>query len=180
MSELQSFGQQLGECVGGLIGFGDPESERRNVEVLRLFYRSFNENEVEAMVALLTDDFELNDTAAGVFTHGRAAYRQRVRTGRTAFPDATAEITGLVSQNDVVISEVRNLATHTGPFRLPGSDEVFPPTGRRLDVVGCEVYEFLDGKIARSRIYYDLTTLARQLGIAATNGRVANEPADEQ
>lgn len=165
MSDLQLFGQQLRECLSGFAGFDDLEIERRNVEALRTFYQNFNDNAVEAMVALLTEDFELNDTAAGVFTRGRAAYRQRIRTGRTALPDATAEITGLVSQSNVVVSEVRNRATHTGPFRLPGSDKEIPPTGRKLDVVGCEIYEFRNGKIAKSRIYYDLISLARQLGI---------------
>lgn len=164
MSELQ-FSQQLQEFLVGLRGFNDPKIEHRNVNTLRVFYQSFNENAVDAMVALLAEDFDLDDTAAGVLTRGRTAYRERVRAGRTAFPDATAEITGLVSQNSVVVTEVRNRATHTGPFRLPGSDKEIPPTGRKLDVVGCEIYEFRDGKIAKSRLYYDLGSLARQLGI---------------
>lgn len=165
MSELQTFGQQLRECLGGLTGFSDPEIERRNADVVRLFYKSFSTNDIDTMVQLITEDFELYDTSADVYTRGRAAYRARVTRGRTAFPDAVAEITLLASQGNVVMAEVINKSTHTGPFRLPGSDKVYEPTGRKLNAVGCEVYELRDGLIAKSRIYYDLGTLARQLGI---------------
>jgi hypothetical protein len=56
--------------------------------------------------------------------------------------------------------------TMTGPIEPPG----FAPTGRTMEVEGVDVWRMRDGRIARSRAYYDLDDLARQLGIAPARG----------
>ena len=56
--------------------------------------------------------------------------------------------------------EIVARGTHTGPL------DGIPPTGRRAEVVGCNVVEIRDGKIHRERDYYDTMALMQQLGLA--------------
>jgi hypothetical protein len=46
----------------------------------------------------------------------------------------------------------------------------FAPTGRRMDVVGVDEWHMRDGRIAHYRAHYDVTTVARQLGIMPAQG----------
>jgi hypothetical protein len=53
-----------------------------------------------------------------------------------------------------------------GSVEPPG----FAPTGRRMQVDGVDLWRMRDGRIARYRAFYDVTDLARQLGIVPPSG----------
>ncbi len=52
------------------------------------------------------------------------------------------------------------------PARPPG----FAPTGRAIDIAGVDLWAMRDGRIARSRAFYDFNALAVQLGLAPAPG----------
>ncbi len=79
----------------------------------------------------------------------------------TAFPDLSFEVRAThAPSDDVSVVELVARGTHTGPL------DGIPPTGRRAEVVGCNVVEIRDGKIHRERDYFDTMALMRQLGLA--------------
>ncbi len=79
----------------------------------------------------------------------------------TAFPDLSFEVrAGHAPSDDVAILEIVARGTHTGPL------DGVPPTGKRAEVVACNVVETRDGKIYRERDYFDTLSLMRQLGLA--------------
>lgn len=53
-----------------------------------------------------------------------------------------------------------------GPVEPPG----FAPTGRRMRMDGVDLWTMRDGRIARYHAFYDMTELARQLGIVPPVG----------
>lgn len=62
--------------------------------------------------------------------------------------------------DEAVIIECEIRGTHLGWWRG------LPPTGRRVRFPLCAVYTFAEGdKLAGERIYYDRTTVLRQLGV---------------
>jgi steroid delta-isomerase-like uncharacterized protein len=78
----------------------------------------------------------------------------------TAFPDLSFEVRAThTPSDDVSVVELVARGTHTGPL------DGIPPTGRRAEVVGCNVVEIRDGKIHRERDYYDTGALMQQLGL---------------
>lgn len=166
MTEISALGREVREFLAGLVDSAESDTERRNIEALRSLYAAFNGNDLDALAALVAEDYESVDVAAGTTARGREAYRLAQQANRTAFPDATAEVVALHAQGDVLIAEVINRGTNTGPMRLPGGDEL-PPTGRSIEGRSCEIYEFRDGTPVRGRLYYDFLTVARQLGLSA-------------
>jgi steroid delta-isomerase-like uncharacterized protein len=78
----------------------------------------------------------------------------------TAFPDLSFEIRAShAPSHDVAILELIARGTHTGPL------DGIPPTGKRAEIVACNIVEVRDGKIYREREYFDSLSLMQQLGV---------------
>lgn len=77
----------------------------------------------------------------------------------TAFPDLSFEIRNQYAVDDVSVLEITARGTHEADL------EGIPPTGRRVEVVVCNIIETQDGKIYREREYYDGLSLMQQLGV---------------
>src|SRR5207302_10038910 len=77
-------------------------------------------------------------------------------------PDVPSEVTHRHVAKDSIVLEVELTGTQLGAWRG------LPATGRRVDFPLCAVYTF-DGqdRLAGERIYYDRTTLLRQLGVVS-------------
>jgi steroid delta-isomerase-like uncharacterized protein len=90
---------------------------------------------------------------------------------RTAFPDQRNELLALHHSDDAVIVEANLYGTHLGPFRG------LPPTGRRFEMRFCAIFIFEEDGLICERVYFDVGTILRQLGIAhdpmTVRGRVA-------
>ena len=79
---------------------------------------------------------------------------------RRAFPDFHFEATCVVPAGDSVLAEGVFSGTHEGFWRgLPG-------TGRRVDFPMCVIFDFEGDDMVSERLYFDLGTPLRQLGVA--------------
>ena len=133
-----------------------------NTDVVREFYRAFNEKDVEAVRATMHPDALMEsipfETTEKLIDHCMSFAR--------AFPDGKVEITQLVAQGDNVVAEFIGRATHRGPLPGPGDLEI-PPTNRHLEMRIVEVFQLRDGRISMMRQYFDTLALMTQLGIGA-------------
>jgi steroid delta-isomerase-like uncharacterized protein len=90
---------------------------------------------------------------------------------RTAFPDQRNELIALHHSDDAVIVEANLYGTHRGPLRG------LPPTGRSFVMRFCAVFVFDDDRLVCERVYFDSSTILRQLGVArdpaSLGGRLA-------
>ena len=85
----------------------------------------------------------------------------------TAFPDFRFDVDRMHHADEAVIVEGVFRGTHLGPWRgLPG-------TGRRVGFPMLIVFPFDGDRMLGERIFFDLTTALRQLGVA----RDPNTPA---
>jgi steroid delta-isomerase-like uncharacterized protein len=94
---------------------------------------------------------------------GKAAIIQSFKVWKTAFPQATAEVTKQIAMSDQVTSEVVYKTTHTGP--LVSSTGTIPPTNKPVELKVMFITSFRNGLIQRERSYYDQAGFMKQLGI---------------
>lgn len=79
---------------------------------------------------------------------------------RAAFPDQRNELIALHHTNDSTIAEFWLLGTHLGPLRG------LPPTGRSFRCQMTALFLFEDERLVCERVYFDQSTILRQLGLA--------------
>jgi steroid delta-isomerase-like uncharacterized protein len=140
--------------------------------VVREHMESENRHDFEATLATFTHPrYELVGT--GDVHDGEDAVRRYYAETRAAFPDQRNRITALHRADDAIITEFILQGTHDGPFRG------LPPTGRPFSCPMIAVFEFAPGsdRISCERVFFDASTILRQLGIAhdplTLRGRIA-------
>jgi steroid delta-isomerase-like uncharacterized protein len=77
-----------------------------------------------------------------------------------AFPDFKLEILDLVVEDNRAAVRWRATGTFNGSRSFQGLE----PTGKHIEIEGCDMVWVTDGKIVRIEAYYDTSSLARQLG----------------
>src|SRR5204862_7024517 len=79
---------------------------------------------------------------------------------RRAFPDQRNELLALHHADDAVLVEAVVRGTHAGPLRS------LPPTGREFELPILAIFAFEGEDLVCERVYFDQSTVLRQLGIA--------------
>jgi steroid delta-isomerase-like uncharacterized protein len=140
--------------------------------VVREHMDSENRHDFEATLATFDHPrYELIGT--GDTYDGEAAVRRYFEETRTAFPDQRNTPLALYVSADAVTVELLLEGTHLGMFRG------LPPTRRAFRCTIAAVFLFAPGsaRITCERVYFDVGTILRQLGIAydprSLRGRVA-------
>jgi steroid delta-isomerase-like uncharacterized protein len=109
--------------------------------------------------------------ASGEVIDGTEDVAHYYQETRAAFPDQRNELIELHHSDDAVIVEFDLLGTHEGSFRG------LPPTGRAFRCRMAAIFEFEGDGLVSERVYFDTSTILRQLGIAhdplTLRGRVA-------
>jgi steroid delta-isomerase-like uncharacterized protein len=98
--------------------------------------------------------------ATGELHDGEGGVAGLLDENRTAFSDFQFEPTRTVPAGPDVLVEGVFTGTHDGPWRG------LPPTGRRVRVRMAVVFEFQGEAMVGERLYFDLGTVLRQLGVA--------------
>jgi predicted ester cyclase len=84
-------------------------------------------------------------------------------------PDFTVEPIAVYHGDDAVVEEAWVSGTHLGTYKG------LPPTGRFVRVRVCGIYVFEGDGLVCERVYYDLLTVLRGLGVARDPSSVAGQ-----
>jgi steroid delta-isomerase-like uncharacterized protein len=151
---------------------GGPSEDLRARREAIVIEHMESENRHEFDLTLETFDhprYEL--IATGEVHDGAAAVAAYFEETRTAFPDQRNELIAMHHGEDAVIVEAMLYGTHLGSFRG------LPPTGRAFEMQFCALFLFDEDRLLCERVYFDVATVLRQLGIAhdplSLRGRVA-------
>ena len=132
-------------------------------ETIRKLFDGFNNKDYDAIVALVADDFELIDCASGERYTGPEGARRNAEGWLMPFADVKVELLNVVTSGNWAVAEAVGRGTHTGPMQTPMGEVA--PTGRKMELHFCSVIRVQDGKIVEERDYYDVMTIANQLGL---------------
>ncbi|MNP48351.1 SnoaL-like domain protein [compost metagenome] len=116
---------------------------------------AFNCRDVEAMLALVSEDFIYLD-GMGIQT-GRDAMRKRETALFYAFPDAQVAFTPFMVADDLLALTALLTGTFAAPLVLPG--RVIAPHGRHIAVHYAAHFTFKDGLAIREEVYFDSAVL---------------------
>jgi steroid delta-isomerase-like uncharacterized protein len=115
---------------------------------------------IEGLLATLCAEPEYIVMATGQSHRGRAAVASFYTGLFEAVPDVDFQLVSVFISEDGVLEESVLTGTHTGP--LFG----IPPTGRSVRLPLAIVFPMRDGQILGERMYFDLETLRRQVGLS--------------
>jgi steroid delta-isomerase-like uncharacterized protein len=119
-----------------------------------------NRRSVQGLLDTLCDEPVYTIMATGEEYRGKDAVATFYRGLFAGVPDATFDlITAFVGEEGVVEESVLR-GTHQG--MLFG----MPPTGRKFELPLIIVFPMKDGQILGERMYFDLRTLLKQLGLS--------------
>jgi heme-degrading monooxygenase HmoA/limonene-1,2-epoxide hydrolase len=125
----------------------------------------WNSKDHEGWLACL-DLHRLNiEMPGGPRLTGREAAETLWNTYNDAFPDNRLQIAAIHADDRGGVHEGRGTGTQTGTLRGPAGE--IAPTGRKVQIDFCGVYEFEEGKITSFHLYYDQAEMLSQLGITA-------------
>lgn len=138
-----------------------PSAARRKKreEIVREHMDSENRHEFDATLDTFGHPrYEL--IATGEVYDGTEEVQGYYDDTRRAFPDQRNELLALHHADDAVLVEAVVRGTHRGPLRS------LPPTGREFELPILAIFVFEGDDLVCERVYFDQTTVLRQLGIA--------------
>jgi steroid delta-isomerase-like uncharacterized protein len=147
-------------------------SERSANALIEAWYASWNAHDVVAAQNLLAADAVLEEPDAPDGGHrGPEAIGAWMSTWLRACPDMHLDEhqRWVSADGSTVATWFTVRGTFSGPLDPPG----FAPTNAAIEVAGMDRTEIRDGLVARHQIFYDTTTVARQIGAAPQPGTIS-------
>jgi steroid delta-isomerase-like uncharacterized protein len=95
---------------------------------------------------------------------GKTQIVDSFKVWKTAFPQLTVEVTNQLAEGERLASELILRGTHSG--LLASAMGPIPATGKPVELRVAVFSTFREGLIQRSRAYFDLAGLMRQLGVS--------------
>jgi len=123
---------------------------------------AWNRHDVEAILALHTDDAVFENHTSGGLAVGKSEIRRLIEGIFTTFPDLHFTTRRAYLGEGVAVLEWTATATHARPITREA--RTFPPSGQKLSWNGLDVMPVRDGLVARKDVYADSISFLRQLG----------------
>ena len=132
---------------------------RSPLEVARSDFEAVARRDVEDIVSHWHPEGILDFVPLGVF-RGHDEIREFFAGMFAASPDYDMVVERQVAQDDVAVTQWRSTGTFDGEPFLG-----IEPTGRRIEMRGCDVMDIEDGLVVRNTVYYDGAAFARGIGM---------------
>jgi steroid delta-isomerase-like uncharacterized protein len=148
---------------------GQTPGERVARDFADRWQRAWNSREADQVSALCTEDVSWEDPLTERPVRGRAAVAEYLRSVWRAFPD----LTFTWPEGPFASFEGVKLALHwrvTGTMLGPMDPPGFAPTGRRIQLDGIDLLELRDGLVRGYQGFFDVQTVAQQVGAAPARG----------
>lgn len=132
--------------------------------ILERYGEAWNRHDVDAILAMHTDDAVFENHTSGGIAIGKPQIRQLIDGVFASFPDLHFATRRAYFAECVAVVEWTATATHSKPIARGG--QTFSPTGKTLAWNGIDIMPIRDGLVARKDVYADSISFLRQLGMA--------------
>ncbi|OQY99791.1 MAG: hypothetical protein B6D35_08515 [Candidatus Brocadia sp. UTAMX2] len=138
------------------------DSEHPLEKVIAAYGEAWNSHNVEAILAMHTDDSVFENHTSGGKGVGKDAIREILRGVFAAFPDICFTARRTYVRDSLVIQEW----TATGTLAIPYTKGAVTvqPTGKKVSWSGIDVIPFTGNLVARKDVYVDSMSFLRALG----------------
>jgi len=133
-------------------------------KVIAAYGAAWNSHNVEAILAMHTEDSVFENHTSGGKAVGRDAIREILKGVFSAFPDIRFDARRAYVRDGLVTQEWTATATLAVPF-TKGSITV-QPTGKKISWNGVDVIPFAGNLVARKDVYVDSAGFLRALGFS--------------
>ena len=132
---------------------------KRNEQAVREYFQALSDRDVEAMAAFWDEETVEEIVPVGIL-RGPAELRGFFSELFTAIPDLETTVDRVVADATTAVVQWRQSGTFRGgPFMG------IEPTGRHVEVRGCDVLQIEDGKLRRNTAFFDGAAFARAVGM---------------
>ena len=131
-------------------------------EVGQRFVDAFNAHD-EAKIRELNAESGVVEAPGDVRVEGRDAATEYAMTWLHAFPDGPISIKNEVTSGEWVAQEFTFEGTHEGTLSSPAGD--IPPTHKRLNGRGVQIFRVEGDAVVDTRLYFDQVQVLTQLGL---------------
>jgi predicted ester cyclase len=133
-------------------------SIEENKKIVRLYQEIYNNNDLERLTEVLSEDLLTPNIMPGI-PHGLEGAKVAHRIMLAGFPDYQTIIEDMIAEGDKVSARIRMTGTHTGEFIG------IPPTMKGITFTGMYMVRIVNGKIVEHWGEEDGVSLLQQLGI---------------
>src|SRR2546429_9554674 len=120
-------------------------------EFIDRYNDAWNAHDVDAIVAMHTDDSVFENHVTGDVNVGREQIGAAIRGIFSVFPDLSFEGRRQYIREDLVVQEWTARGTHEGTMARGGIEG--EPTGKQVEHKGMDVIPTVDGRVARKAVY---------------------------
>ena len=120
---------------------------------------AWNRHDLDAILALHTDDAVFENHTSGGLAVGKAEIRDLIAGVFATLPDLHFATRRAYFREDVAVVEWTATATHTLPIRR--GEQIYAPSGKTLSWKGMDVLPMRDGLVARKDVYADSLSFLR-------------------
>ena len=131
--------------------------EEQNKALVKRHYEAVNSGDVEALREFFSSDYVYN-TPAGNDESLEHMIEKHLKLQMEAFSDRIFSVEDMLAKGDKVVSRFTGRGTHVGEFYG------IPPTGKKFEITGIEIWQVENGKIVESWDAHDSLSLFQQLG----------------
>jgi predicted ester cyclase len=117
--------------------------------------------DTQKFVSMFSDEGFMLDMASGTKFSGKAI-GDSIAGLAGAFPDLHRELLSIYVAENVVVAEIAIRGTHKGELAVVSG--TLAPTGKTIDVPGCDVFHIESGKVTSFHCYYVPSLMQQQLG----------------
>ena len=140
---------------------GQSATEQR---VRQIFRELFEQRDLSKKSEWWSDDSVDHFVALGISARGEEELTAFFREFLDAVPDARMDVENVVADDATRYATVQWHCTGTTSGK-PFSG-VEPPPGKRIDILGCDVFQLDEqGRVLVNTVYYDGAEFARQIGM---------------
>ena len=135
-----------------------------NSEYVAKFFDAMSNGDVDTAMSVIHDDCVNTDMGTGIVMTGLDENRADMENWTNTFSDLKIEILNNVESGDTVVTEMKMSGVNTGDMEMPDGSKI-PATGKSVEMNGCQVAKFEDGKMIKATQYYNMMTMMAQLGL---------------
>ncbi|MGW1214428.1 ester cyclase [Streptomyces sp. NPDC002499] len=132
----------------------------KNLALLRSAYKSLELGELDACVAMLTENFIANVPGVPDPLHGPEVWRLGAQAMWEGFPDLRINVEDMFGAEDKVAVRVHFRGTHRGTFQGVAA------TDREVSFRSVEIYRIEGDRIAEEWVAPDMISLMQQISPA--------------